>query len=140
MPFFANAAEVDCYVGGVLRLAAVDPYLGPQLAGACLTLKVTCSDLSAQLTIDLSPPVTVACNVDMPAPDVELTCESSFLDAYFRGERNLVEALAHGEVLARGRVSKVLKVLPVIEQSFPYYRQLIATKDRVANVTPGVAS
>lgn len=140
MPTFANAAEVDCYVGGVLRLAAADPVLGPQLADASLTLRVRCTDVAAHLTVDLFDPVTVLCNDTRLDADVELTCTSEFLDAFLRGERGLVDALARGEVLARGRVSKVLKVLPVIEQTFPYYRQLVAVKERAAGLTPGVPS
>jgi hypothetical protein len=140
MSSFASAAEVDCYVGGVLRLAAIDPYLGPRLAEASLTLRVTCTDLPACLTVEFFEPVTVSWNDVLRTADVELTCSSDFLDAFLRGEQALVDALAHGDVVARGRVSKVLKVLPLIEQAFPYYRQLVAVKDRAAGLTPGVPS
>lgn len=138
--FFADAAEVDCFVGGVLRLAAIDPHLGPQLAQASLTLRLSCTDLDAHLTVDLFEPVVVFWNDSRRDPDVELTCPSDFLDAFLRGERGLVDALARGEVVGRGRVSKVLKVLPVLEQAFPYYRQLVAVKERAAGLTPGVPS
>ena len=70
----------------------------------------------------------------MVAKRVEL---ADFLDAFLRGERTLVDALALDEVTARGRVSKVLKVLPVIEQAFPYYRQLIAVKERAMAARTG---
>lgn len=140
MTFFASAAEVDCYVGGVLRMAATDPCLGPQLALGALTLRLTCTDVPACFTLDLYDPVTVAWNDAGLAADVELTCESGFLDGFLRGDRSLVEALACGEVHAKGRVSKVLKVMPVLEQAFPYYRQLVAIKDRAALTVPGVPS
>lgn len=140
MTFFASAAEVDCYVGGVLRMAATDPCLGPQLARGALTLRLTCTDVPASITLDLYEPVTVAWNDRGLVPDVELSCDSEFLDGFLRGERDLVEAIAHGEVHARGRVSKVLKVLPVLEQAFPFYRQLVAIKDRATGALPGVPS
>lgn len=137
MPFFASAAEVDCYVGGVLRMAATDPCLGPQLARASLTLRLTCTDVPASITLDLFDPVTVTWNGDRLAADVELSCASAFLDGLLRGDRDLVEALASGEVHARGQVSKALKVLPVLEQAFPYYRQLVAIKDRAVSTSSG---
>ncbi|KRB76100.1 hypothetical protein ASE01_13810 [Nocardioides sp. Root190] len=140
MSFFANAAEVDCYVGGVLRLAAIDPCLGPQLAEASLNLRLVCSDPPACLTVGLFDPVAVGLSDDPMTVDVELACEADFLDGYFRGRHNLVEALARGEVVARGRVSKVLKLIPVIEQTFPYYRRIIAVKDRAAFTAPGAPS
>lgn len=126
MPFFATAAEVDCYVGGALRLAAVDPYLGPALAGAALTVRFACTDLPVQITVDMYDPMTVTCNDTRFNPDVELSCSADFLDHYMRGERRLVDALADGDVVAHGRVSKVLKIVPILEQAFPYYRQLVA--------------
>jgi hypothetical protein len=125
-------------VGGVLRLAAIDPFLGPRLAEASLTLRLVCSDLPAWITLEMFDPVGVTCNDPRLSVDVELTCTADFLDGYFRGRHNLVEALAHGDVLARGRVSRVLKVLPVLEQAFPYYRQLVAVKERAAGPFPGV--
>lgn len=137
MPFFANAAEVDRYVGGVFRLAATDPTLGPQLAGASLTLRLTCTDVPAQITLDFVDPVTVAWNDPRPTVDVELSFEADFVDGYLRGHRDMVEALAGGEVVARGRVSKALKLLPVLEQVFPYYRRLVAEKDRATSQAPG---
>ena len=130
MPFFASAAEVDCYVGGFLRLVAIDPCLGPQMEAAAMTLRLTCTDLPASITMDLHTPVTVTWNDRRDPVDVELRCEADFLDRYLRGSVRLVDALAHGEVLARGRVSKVLKILPALEQAFPYYRQLVAAKER----------
>lgn len=138
MPFFASAAEVDCYVGGVLRMAATDPCLGPQLARASLALRLTCTDVAAHITLDLYDPVTVHWNETHLQPDVELSCDSAFLDGFLRGDRDLLVALAHGEVHARGQVSKALKVMPVLEQAFPFYRQLVAIKDRASGVLPGV--
>lgn len=138
MPSFATAAEVDCYVGGALRLAALDPRLGPELATAALTLRLVCADLPAQVTVDLYEPVTVHWNDTRISPDVELICTAEFLDGFMRGEHRLVDALAHGEVVAHGRVSRVLKVLPVIEQVFSFYRQLVAIGERAASPTSGV--
>lgn len=140
MTFFASAAEVDCFVGGVLRMAAIDPTLGPQLADASLSLRLTCTDVPATITVMLSDPVTVVLDDVRTPADVGLTCDSDFLDGFLRGERSLLEALACGEVVAHGRVSKALKMLPVLEQAFPYYRQLVAAKDRAASPVPGVAS
>lgn len=139
MSFFASAAEVDCYVGGALRLAAVDPRLGPALAGADLILRFVCTDVPARLTVVFAEPITVTSG-DAARPDVELLCSGAFLDAYMRGERRLVDALACGEVIAHGRVSRVLKCLPDIEQSFPYYRELVALAPRTTSRTSGAIS
>ncbi len=51
------------------------------------------------------------------------------LDGVFRGRISLLDALAGGTATARGRISKVLKTLPVLELLFPVYRELVAPKD-----------
>ncbi|CAN5457259.1 hypothetical protein BH11ACT8_BH11ACT8_00610 [soil metagenome] len=130
MSYFSSAVEVDCFVGGLLRMAAVDPQAGPLLAAASLTLTLRCEDPDASLTISMFDPVTVFWNVSTQVPDVELACRADLLDRYLRGQFSLLDGLADGRVQARGRVSKVLKVLPALEPLFPVYRRLVAAKDR----------
>jgi hypothetical protein len=139
MAFLETASAVDCYVGGALRLAVGDPHLGPELSRAAFVLRLACTDLPAAVTLDLHAPIAVAWNDATGSPDVELRCSSTFLDAYMRGERRLVDALARGEVVARGRVSKLLKLLPVFEQSFSYYRELVDVGDQVHPMTGALA-
>jgi hypothetical protein len=129
MNYFTSREEVDCYVGGVLRLAAVDPVVGPQLAAAALTLTLVCENPAARLTVHMRTPVVVVWDDCDTVADVEFTGPADVLDRYFRGESSLVGALADGTVMARGRVSRALKILPVLEPMFPRYRELVAQKD-----------
>ncbi|MCW2816087.1 MAG: hypothetical protein JWN84_3542 [Nocardioides sp.] len=131
MSYFTSPAEVDCFVGGALRLAAVHPVVGPQLAAASMTLALICDDPTGRLTVVMGDPVRVGWN-DGALADVELTGPADVLDRYFRGECSLVGALADGTIRARGRVSRVLKILPALEPIFPLYRGLVAGKDACA--------
>lgn len=138
MSYFTSPAEVDCFVGGVLRLAAVDPVIGPQLAAASLTLALVCDDPAGRLVVRMDESVSVSWNDPTAVADVELIGPADVLDRYFRGECSLVGALADGTVVARGRVSRVLRILPALEPIFPTYRSLVAHKD--ASVVPQWAS
>lgn len=131
MSYFAGPTELDCFVGGLLRRAAVDPWVAPRLAEASLTLSLRCSEPDGQFTVMLFEPVTVLWNDDDHIADVELTCPADVLDLCLRGEMHIRDALACERMTARGRVSKVLKLVPVLETLFPHYRSLVAAKDRV---------
>ena len=51
MAFFSSADEVYEYVGGVFRLAADHPDIGPKMAAADVTLQIYYSDPDSKLTI-----------------------------------------------------------------------------------------
>ena len=143
MSYFTSPQEVDCYLGGILRLAVVHPQIGPHLAEPGVVLGIRCTDPDAHLTVVLADPLSVTFDDTAqvaPVADVELHCPADVLDEVFRGRTSLPEALAAGSATARGRVSKVLKLLPVIEQIFPVYRDLVATKDGHRDVRADAAS
>jgi 3-phenylpropionate/trans-cinnamate dioxygenase ferredoxin reductase component len=130
MPFFENAQEVDQYVGGALRLAASHPRIGPRLASASTVLKLTVHNPDCEFTVDLFEPVRVEFGSSRSRPDVTLGISGDVLDAYWRGEYDLLDGLARDEVSASGPVSRVLKVLPAVEGLFPAYRAMVAIKQR----------
>jgi hypothetical protein len=138
MPYFSTAAEVDCYVGGILRLACGDIDVRSRLAAAHVTLRLVSEEPHAELTFSMLEPVTVVCGPTDLVPDVTFTCPGDVLDSYWRGEYSLLQGLARGEVRARGPVSRVLKVLPALEPMFPAYLRLVAGKDAAAARCVGV--
>jgi hypothetical protein len=129
MAYFASAAEVDTFVGGVLRVAGVHPVVGPRLRAATLTLAIHCQDPAVRMTVSMVEPLTVVCGEVRDVADVELNLTGDVLDQFWRGDYDLLAGLASGEVVARGRVSRVLKLLPSLALMFPTYRRLVATKD-----------
>lgn len=127
MTFFATPAEVDFLVGGALRWAASDPATSARLGQASITVGIVCRDPWARIVVEMYHPVRVTWDdAGLPA-DVELSCEGDVLDRWMRGGQRLVDALALGEVIAKGRVSTLLKVVPVLECAFPVYREMTGT-------------
>jgi len=140
MSYFTSPQEVDCYIGGILRLAVVHPTIGKRLAEPDVVLGIRCTDPDVQFTLSLADPVTVTWDFADLAPDVELLCPADVLDEFFRGRGSLLDALATGTATAHGRISKVLKMLPLMEHLFPVYRELVATKDGAREALADVSS
>jgi ubiquinone biosynthesis protein UbiJ len=133
--YFADAEEVDCYIGGIFREADEHPEVGPKLRAANLVLKLACTDPTSQLTIRLADPhIEVVSGADGAAADIELRLPADVTDRFWRGDYNLAIGLAKGEVTAKGSVNKILELVPLTEPLYPIYEQLVAEKDANAAV------
>ncbi len=132
MPFFADAAEVEKYLGGVFRIAAETP-IGPKLASADIDLQVYYADPEAKVLIKMhGENIEVHEGVDNEDADVKLFMPADIGDKYWRGEYNLAVGLAKGQVKAKGPVNKILKLVPLTRPVFPMYREMIAEKEGAA--------
>lgn len=133
--FFVDGAEVHDLVGGILRLAGEHPVVGPRLAAAATVFRLEVAEPSCQMTVALTDPVDVVCGECDLDPDVTFYMTGDQLDRYWRGEYDLLQGLARGEVEASGRVSRVLKVLPELRLLFPVYRAMAAASRRPRTVS-----
>ena len=129
MAYFADAAEVDKYIGGVFRLAAEHPESGPKLKAANIVMRVLYTDPSVEINVVMREQFKIVQGpIDEPA-DVTLAMPADIADKFWRGEYNLAVGLAKGQVKAKGPVAKILKLVPLTKPLFPMYRELVAEKD-----------
>jgi len=126
MSTFSDAAEVYKYVGGVFRIAADHPEIGPRMRAANITMQVNYSDPAASLTIRFQDPMEVVDGGQDDDADVRLSMPADIAHKYWRGEYNLAVGLAKGQVKAKGPVNKILKLVPITKPLFPIYRKLTA--------------
>jgi len=129
MAFFADANEVDKYIGGVFRAAAEHPESGPKFQAANLIMKVIYTDPDIEMNILMRDPMQVVAGPIDEEADVTLMMRADTADKFWRGDYNLAVGMAKGEVKAKGPVNKILKLVPLTKPLFPMYRELIAEKD-----------
>jgi putative sterol carrier protein len=132
MGYFADAAEVDEYIGGMFRSAAEHPEVGPQMKAANLVLKVIYQEPDCELTVVFKDPMIVTLDGGEYKPDITLVMRADTADQYWRGNYNLAVGLAKGQVKAKGPVSKILKMVPLTKPLFPVYTDLVKKKDEAA--------
>ena len=130
MSTFSDAAEVYKYVGGVFRIAADHPEIGPKMRAAGITMQVNYTEPAASLTIRLQEPMEVVDGGQDDNADVRLSMPADIAHKYWRGEYNLAVGLAKGQVKAKGPVNKILKLVPITKPLFPIYRELTAEKEQ----------
>jgi putative sterol carrier protein len=130
MRTFSDAAEVYKYVGGVFRIAADHPEIGPKMRAAGITMQVNYTEPAASLTIRFQEPMEVVDGGQDDNADVRLSMPADIAHKYWRGEYNLAVGLAKGQVKAKGPVNKILKLVPITKPLFPIYRELTAEKEQ----------
>jgi putative sterol carrier protein len=140
MAAFADAAEVDRYVGGVLRRAAAHPELGPALAAASIHLSLQLSKPDCELNVFLFDPVRVELGPRSgPPADVVFRMSADRLDGFWRGDYDLRDGLASGDVVASGRISRILVLLPKLAVMSSVYRVMVAPRDVTNEARPSDA-
>ncbi|MGQ0465103.1 MAG: hypothetical protein ACT4QG_07245 [Sporichthyaceae bacterium] len=129
MTYFADANEVDKYIGGVFRLAGDHPEIGPKLKAADIIMRAVYTDPECEMHVYMRDPVQVVFGpIDEPA-DVTMMMSADIAHRFWRGEYNMTVGMAKGEVKAKGPVAKILKLVPLGKPLFPLYRNLVAEKD-----------
>ncbi len=128
MAFFADANEVDKYIGGVFRAAGEHPETGPKLRAADLVLRTQYSDPDCEMHVIMRDPVQVIFGPIDEKPDITLVMTADIANRFWRGEYNMTVGMAKGEVKAKGPVNKILKLIPIAKPLFPMYRELTDAK------------
>jgi len=140
MAVFGGPDDVDRLIGGMFRLAGDHPHIGPALASAASVLRLELSEPSCCMTLELVPPIRVNFGACDTVPDITLRLAADRLHYFWRGEYDLREGIADGQVECLGRLSRVLKVLPHVKPLFPLYRAMVDANRPVVAAEVGSTS
>ncbi|WP_131785712.1 hypothetical protein [Protofrankia symbiont of Coriaria ruscifolia] len=129
MAFFANADEMDKYIGEMFRLAGDHPEVGDKMKAANIVMRVEYSDPDCVVTVAFQDPIRVESGETGLVPDITLIIRADIANQFWRGEYNLAVGLAKGQIKAKGPINKILKLVPLTKPLFPVYRDLVKDKD-----------
>jgi hypothetical protein len=130
MGYFRDAGEVYECIGGAFRVAGAAPEMGGALRAANMTVQLSHSEPSAELTVRFCEPYEVIDGGKGDAPDLTVTMSGDMAHRYWRGEFDLPNGLLRGEVMALGPISKLLRLVLITEPLMPLYRQITDERDR----------
>ena len=135
MPIFKDSEQFYATVGELMDRAKKDPQVGPKIAKSGIVIQFRYSDPDAQTTINAKDKPTqpgAFCDVfhgesDLK-PDVVMTMKSDIAHAFWLGKVNLMTALAKKDIVAKGPIAKVIKLVPAITPLFKVYPQVLKEK------------
>ena len=132
MGHFKDEEDVYAFVGRVFQELAEDQELSEKLQRADTTVQYRMREPQAVITCELRPGRDV--RVDLgPSdldPEVVMSLEADTANRFWLGKVQVTVALAQGEIVAKGPVAKILRLIPLVEHAFPRYREMIEQAGR----------
>ena len=122
MGVFENSEKFEEILGGFFKLISKTPLVADKLLKSNLIIRFNYTDPDLILVIDCSGDT-----VDIRAGDtdtkaiVEMKMKADIAHKFWFGKVNLTMALTRRQMVAKGPVPKILKLLPAIKPTYAMY-------------------
>jgi hypothetical protein len=130
MGLFKSESDVYEVLGTFFRASATDDAMGPEIRKSGLVIQFEYSDPPSIITIDAkNPPEGAYYGVyEGPVdatPDVHMTMKADVANQFWLGKLNLLTALTRRQIVAKGPIPKILKLLPAIQPAYEKYQNYL---------------
>lgn len=129
MPTFESSAKLQEVLGGFFGFLLEQPEMARKLLDSKLVLKFNYAEPELSITVDLrGDNGIVTFNDAEKKSDVEMKMKADVAHKFWFGKVNLVMALARREMIAKGPIPKILKLLPIIKPAYELYPKYLQEK------------
>jgi hypothetical protein len=133
MTVFASYDELYTCLGRLYDAAKTDARIAPKIRDSHLVIQFRYDDPKAVATINAaSPPTQPNAYFDVLwgddtglKPDIEMSMKADIAHQFWHGKINLMAALARRQMVARGPIPKILKLLPAVEPMYEMYPRIL---------------
>jgi hypothetical protein len=137
MAVFKDYDELYTCMGRLYDEAKRDSRIAPKIKDSHLVIQFRYDEPSAIVTINAAaPPSQQGAYFDVLwgdtglKPDVEMSMKADVAHKFWHGKINLMAALARRQIIAKGPIPKILKLLPAVEPMYEMYPRLLREMDR----------
>jgi len=122
MTFFKNSEELKDVLGGFFEELVKDENIKNSLLKSAMVIRFCYEQPGLSITIDSRDKgIKFLYDANDPRPDVDMKMKADVAHRFWMGEVNLMMALARRQIIAKGQIPKVLKLLPVIKPAYKMY-------------------
>ena len=141
MQTFRDTAHLYAVLDPFFKRMTTQPEIADSLAAGAFVLRFRYTKPDGQVTIDLrEQPISWTFGETPLAPDLEMIQSADTAHRFWLGQLNVPGALATRKVVARGPVTKALKLLPAIKPAFPIYAQVLREEGHAALIPAAPAA
>lgn len=127
MAFFRTAEELKQILGGFFKELTEVESIRTSLLKSAMVIKFNYNEPDASITIDSrNNAVNFLFDSAEPKPDVEMKMKAEVAHQFWLGKVNLPMALARRQIIAKGQIPKVLKLLPIVKPAYRLYPEYLA--------------
>ncbi len=129
MAFFESSERLQEVLGGFFQFLLTQQEMAHKLLASKMVIKFNYTDPALSITIDLTGPQgLISFNDVAKKAEVEMSMKADVAHRFWLGNVNLVIALARREMVAKGPIPKILKLLPIIKPAYALYPKYLAEK------------
>ena len=133
MTIFKDYADLHTCLGRLYDEAKRDSRIAPKIRDSHLVIQFRYDEPHAIATINAaSPPTEPGAYFDVfwgeladLKPDVVMSMKADIAHQFWHGKVNLMSALARRQIIARGPIPKILKLLPAVEPMYEMYPRIL---------------
>ncbi len=129
MATFENSETLQKVLGGFFSFLLTQKEMAEKLLASKMVIRFNYADPVLTITIDLTGPEgIITFNDAIKKPEVEMSMKADVAHRFWFGKVNLVMALARREMIAKGPIPKILKLLPIIKPAYELYPRYLNEK------------
>jgi hypothetical protein len=135
MPIFNDSEHFYKVMTPFFNKLKDDPNMGPKVLASGLIIQFVYTNPDAILTIDCPNNLIIEGPTEL-TPTVQMSMTATVAHKFWLGKVNLMVALTKRDMVAKGPVAAIMKLLPIIKDSYAMYQQYlrdIGMEDRITN-------
>lgn len=122
MGLFESSEKFEKVLSGFFRLVADTPSVADKLLASKLIIRFTYKDPDVVLLIDCSgDKLDIRPGDTETKADVEMSMSADIAHKFWFGKVNLMAALTRRQMVAKGPIPKILRLLPAIKPTYAMY-------------------
>lgn len=121
MPVFTDTEHFYSVLVPFFNRLKDDPDIGPKVLASGLVIRFDYTEPDATISIDCPNNAVVQGDPDVNA-DVTLSMKAEIAHKFWLGNINLMVALTRRQMIAKGPIAKIMKLLPIIKNSYDMYK------------------
>lgn len=133
MPYFKDEAELRSIIGLLYDRVKINEVVAPRIRAGKIVIQFRYTEPVGVVTINaLAPPTQpdAYCDVNWGEDphlkvDVDMSMKADIAHQFWHGKINLMAALTRRQIIAKGPIPKILKLLPAIEPVYKMYPQML---------------
>jgi hypothetical protein len=132
MAYFKDEAELQQILGALYDRVKTDARIAPRICEGKIVIQFRYDEPKGIATINAAhPPTQPGAYFDVLwgetglKPDVEMTMKADVAHQFWHGKVNLMAALTRRQIIAKGPIPKILKLLPAVEPVYALYPKFL---------------
>jgi hypothetical protein len=138
MTVFKDSEEMKKYLGALYDEAKCDPEIAPKIKQSGLSIQYRYEEPHGIATILADRPPTqpgayfdvVWGEVEGLKPDVTMSMKADIAHQFWHGTINLMAALTRRQIIAKGPIPKIIKLLPAVTPMYEMYPRILHEQGR----------